>query len=234
MPTWLILAKGPAFFFVLAIFVLGLLRQFVLTIWDITAAIQRAGDKYLPYSQIARQTLSWLFPIHRLHRSRAAYSLASYGMHVGFLVAALFLRNHLDILHGNLGFAWWALPKPVLDILTLIAIIGGLILLISRIYMVDSRHLSRISDYLLLVMLLNIFISGYIAGRPWNPIPYDGLMLFHTLNGMGLLLVSPFSKVVHCVLYPFIRLGSEVGWRLVPQGGSEAVKALHGPEGRKI
>ena len=234
MPTWLILAKSPAFFFTLAVFVLGLLRLVILTIWDITAAIQRAGDKRLPYGQIARLTLSWLFPFNRLHRSRAVYSIASYGFHVGFLIAALFLQNHLDILKDNLGFAWWAISKSILDILTLIGIIGALILLISRIYVSGSRYLSRISDYLLLVLLLNIFISGYVAGRAWNPIPYDGLMLFHTLNGIGLLLVSPFTKVAHCVLYPLIRLGSEAAWRFIPEGGGKVVEALHGPGGRKI
>jgi nitrate reductase gamma subunit len=234
MPTWLILAKGPAFYFTLTVFVLGLLRLVVLTVWDIIAAIQRAGDKRLPYGQIARLTLSWLFPVNRLHRSRAIYSLASYGFHVGLLLVALFLRNHLDILQDNLGFAWWSISKPILDALTLIAVAGILILLLSRIYVIGSRHLSRAPDYLLLVLILNIFVSGFVAGRAWNPIPYDGLMLFHTLNGMALMLVSPFSKIAHCVLYPFIRFGSEAAWRFTPQGGRKVVETLHGPEGRKV
>ena len=234
MPTWLILAKGPAFFFTLTVFVLGLLRLVVLMIWDIAAAIRRAGDKRLPYGQIARLTLSWLVPITRLHRSRAVYSFASYSFHVGLLLAALFLRNHLDILRDNLGLAWWSISKPILDVLTLIVVVGVLIILLSRLYIISSRYLSKASDYLLLVLILNIFVSGFVAGRAWNPIPYDGLMLFHTLNGMLLLLISPFTKIAHCVLFPFIRLGAEVAWRLTPQGGRRVVETLHGPEGRKI
>jgi nitrate reductase gamma subunit len=234
MPTWLILAKGPAFFFVLTVFVLGLLRLIVLTIWDIAAAIHRAGDKRLPYGQIVRLTLSWLIPITRLHRSRAVYSFASYGFHAGLLIATLFLRNHLDILQSNIGFAWWSISKPILDIFTLIGIAGLIILLLSRIYVIGSRHLSKTSDYLLLILILNIFVSGFVAGRAWNPIPYDGLMLFHTLNGMALLLVSPFSKIAHCVLYPLVRFGGEVAWHFTPQGGRKVVETLHGPEGRKV
>ncbi len=234
MPTWLILAKGPAFFFTLTVFVLGLLRLVVLMIWDIAAAIRRAGDKRLPYGQIARLALSWLAPITRLHRSRAVYSFASYSFHVGLLLAALFLRNHLDILHDNLGIAWWSISKPILDVLTLIVVVGVLILLLSRLYIISSRYLSKASDYLLLVLILNIFVSGFVAGRAWNPIPYDGLMLFHTLNGMLLLLISPFTKIAHCVLFPFIRLGAEVTWHLTPQGGRQVVETLHGPEGRKV
>jgi nitrate reductase gamma subunit len=234
MPTWLILAKGPAFFFTLTVCVLGLLRLVVLTVWDIVAAIRRAGDKRISFGQIARTTLSWLVPVTRLHRSRAVYSFASYGFHVGLLITTLFLRNHLDILQDNLGFAWWSISKPILDILTLIGIVGLLTLLLSRIYVVTSRHLSKAPDYLLLVLLLNIFISGFIAGRAWNPIPYNGLMLFHTLNGMALLLVTPFTKIAHCVLFPLVRFGGEVAWRFVPQGGRKVVETLHGPEGRKV
>lgn len=234
MPTWLVLAKGPIFRFVFAIMVFGLLRLALLTSWEMALAIHRAGDRRIPYLQILRQTFSWLIPVRQLHRSRAGYSLASFMFHLSILIAALFLGNHLDILAANFGISWFSLPKPVLDILTLAGILGGSYILLFRIYVVSSRQLSGLADYLLLVMLLNIFVSGFVAGKPWNPIPYDGLMLFHTVNGLLLMLLAPFTKIAHCALFPLIRLGSEIAWRLVPMGGSRVVESLHGPEGRKI
>ena len=228
------LAKGPAFLIVLTVLALGLLRLVVLTTWDIVTAIRRAGDRRLPYRQIALQTVSWLLPFNRLHRNRAGYSIASFSLHIGVLIVALFLRNHLDILEANIGLSWIAISKPFLDVLTLIGIFGMSILLLFRLYVYGSRQLSKAADYLLLIVLLNIFLSGFLAGRPWNPIPYDGLMLFHTLNGMALALLIPFTKIAHCVLFPLIRLGTEVAWHFTPQGGSETVKSLHGPQGRKI
>lgn len=234
MPLWMTLAKGPAFLFVLTVLVLGLLRLIVLTTWDILTAIRRAGDRRLPYRQIALQTVSWLLPFNRLHRNRAGYSLASFSLHVGILVVTLFLRNHLDILQANIGLSWMAITKPILDILTLVGILGISALLLFRLYIYGSRQLSKTADYLLLLLLLNIFLSGFLAGRPWNPIPYNGLMLFHTLNGMALALLTPFTKIAHCVLFPLIRLGTEVAWHFTPQGGSKTVRTLHGPQGRKI
>jgi nitrate reductase gamma subunit len=230
MPTWMILAKGPVFFFVLTLLSLGLLRLVFLTTWDIVAAIRRAGDQRLPYRQIALQTVLWLLPFNKLHRNRAGYSLASFSMHASLLVVSLFLRNHLDILQANIGISWISFPKPILDVLTFVGILGISVLLIFRLYVPSSRRLSRVADYLLLLILLNIFVSGFIAGRPWNPIPYNGLMLFHTINGMVLLLIIPFTKVAHCVLFPLIRLGTEVAWHFVPQGGMKSVQALHGPQ----
>ena len=234
MPTWMILAKGPVFLFVMTLLVLGLLRLFLLTTWDIIAAIRRAGDRRLPYRQIALQTVLWLLPFNKLHRNRAGYSIASFSLHLGILIVSLFLRNHLDILQANLGFSWLAISKPILDVLTLVGIFGMSFLLLYRLYVTSSRRLSRAADYLMLLIMLNIFISGYLAGRPWNPIPYDGLMLFHTINGMALLLLIPFTKVAHCVLFPLIRLGTEVAWHFTPMGGDKTVQTLHGPQGRKI
>ncbi|MEW6404819.1 MAG: hypothetical protein AB1649_23730, partial [Chloroflexota bacterium] len=164
MPTWLILAKGPAFLFVMTIFVLGLLRLIVITVWDIITAVQRAGDRRLPYGRIVSQTLSWLVPVTRLHRARLVYSVASFGLHLGILFAGLLLRNHLDILQSNLGFAWFSIPKRILDTLTVLGIIGASILLLSRVYVSSSRFLTRASDYLMLLLLLNILVSGFVAG----------------------------------------------------------------------
>lgn len=234
MPTWMTLAKGPIFLFVLTVLVLGLLRLMLLTAWDIFAAIRRAGDQQLPYRQIALHTVFWLFPFNRLHRNRAGYSIASFSLHMSLLIVSLFLRNHLDILEANIGVSWLAISKPILDVLTLVGIFGVSALLLYRLYVTSSRRLSKVADYLLLLLILNIFVSGYLAGRAWNPIPYDGLMLFHTLNGMGLLLIVPFSKISHCVLFPLIRLGTEVAWHFTPQGGTKTVQTLHGPQGRKI
>jgi nitrate reductase gamma subunit len=234
MPIWLALVEGPVFRFVLAILVLGLLRLVVLQVFEIIAALRRAGDRRLPLRQITLQTLSWLAPLTRLHRSRAGYSTASFVFHLGILFAGLFLRNHLEILQSQVNLSWWAISKPVLDALTLAAILAGGFLLFYRLYVTSSRRLSGPADYLLLILILNIFVSGYLAGRPWNPVPYDSVMLFHTLNGMLMLVVVPFSKISHCVLYPLIRLATEIAWHFVPQGGAEIVRTLHGSQGRRI
>jgi nitrate reductase gamma subunit len=234
MPTWLAIAKGPVFRFTLVIMILGLARLVILSIWGMVAAIRRAGDRNLPYAQIIKETLSWLFPIHRLHRTRPVFSYASFVLHLGIIFASLFLSNHIAILQSNVGIAWPAIYRPILDGLTLAAIVAGAYLLLFRIYIRSARSLSKAMDYALLLLLLNIFVSGYVAGQTWNPIPYDSLMLFHTTNGVVLLILIPFTKIAHCVLYPLIRLGSEIAWHLTPQGGSDVVTTLYGPEGRKI
>lgn len=234
MPVWLTLATGPIARFVFLILFLGLLRLVILSVWGMVSAYRNAGDRNIPFKRILVDTLSWLFPVKHIQRHRRLFSYASFGFHVGLLISSLFLANHLDLLQANLGVAWPAITKPVLNLLTLVTIACGFVLLFYRIYVLSSRKLSNAMDYLLLVFILNIFVSGFVAGQAWNPIPYEGLMFFHVLNGLLLLALIPFTKIAHCVLYPLIRLGTELAWRFTQRGGSETIQTLYGPEGRKI
>ncbi|MGD9369663.1 MAG: hypothetical protein PVH87_28385 [Desulfobacteraceae bacterium] len=234
MPLWLEIAKGPLFRFALAVMILGLARLIILALWGMMSAIRRAGDPHLPYPQVIKETLSWLFPFHRLHRAKPIYNYASVFLHLGIIFSLLFLQNHIDILHSTIGIAWPAVPLLLLDGLTIAAIIGGAYLLLHRLYVRSARVLSGVLDYFLLLLLLGIITSGYVAGRAWNPIPYNGLMLFHTICGLILIILIPFTKIAHCVLFPLVRLASEIAWHLTPEGGSKVIRTLYGSEGRKI
>jgi len=235
MPLWLSLAKGPLAYFALSIFVLGMLRHIVLTIWDLLAAKRRAGDqRKLPIGQAFKNTIAWLLPTSHFRRAKPAFVFASLFFHFGILISALFLGNHLEILASLIGFSWPSIFKPILDITALIGILGGLYIFFYRVYAADARAISRRMDYILVFLLLCLFTSGFVAGRDWNPIPYDSLMLFHTFCGFVIVIVAPFSKITHCVLFPLNRLATEVAWRLTPHGGKDVIKTLYDSEDKKI
>lgn len=234
MPTWLAITKGPLFYFALAILILGLARLIVLALWGIAGAIRRAGDRRIPYARVLKETVAWLVPLPRLHRVQPVYSYASFFLHLGVILSGLALQNHIDILSANVGLAWPGLPRLWLDGITLAAMFATVYLVLHRVYIHRARVLSRPMDYLLLLLILNLLVSGYVAGRSWNPVPYDGLMLFHVANGLLLFVLTPFTKIAHCVLFPLVRLASEVAWYFPRHGGSDVIKTLYGTEGRKI
>jgi len=233
MPVWLSIANGPAARFTLALLLLGLIRLVFLTSLDIVHALKNSGGQPVSFTHPLRATIRWLLPV-RLWSVRPAYSYASYVFHIGILIVSLFQVNHLDILKNITGFTWTPMSKFILDGLTLATVLAGLYLLFSRIYTINLRLTSKPMDYLLLLVLLLIYSTGFIAGQPWNPIPYDGLMLLHTCLGLLLLVAIPFTKISHCILYPFIRLNSEIGWRFKPHAGGDVVQAVYGPGGRNI
>ena len=57
MTDWLEWARGPVFVFSFTLMILGLIRNFLLTIWGIIKALSRAGDKKLPWKQLLGATL---------------------------------------------------------------------------------------------------------------------------------------------------------------------------------
>lgn len=234
MPLWLELASGPLMRFTLAILLLGLLRLIILTAWDLVIAVRRANDKRIPYGTVFTNTLSWLLPFKRIGRTRHFYSIASFTFHIGILASTIFLGNHIEIINRIIGLRWIAITKPIIDLLALVMILSGSYLLATRIYAPASRALSKSMDYVLLIILLGISSSGYVAGQSWNPIPYDLLMLGHTLMAGALLLAIPFTKISHCVLFPLIRLSSEIAWHFPPDAGRKVTKTLHGTEVREI
>ena len=63
MTDWLEWARGTAFVFSFTLMILGLIRNFLLTIWGIIKALSRAGDKKLPWKQLLGASFSWLFPV---------------------------------------------------------------------------------------------------------------------------------------------------------------------------
>ena len=92
---------------------------------------------------------------------------------------------------------------------------------------------SRPADYVLLVLVLLPFLSGYMASHPdVNPCPWNVMMLTHLLSAELLFVVTPFTKLAHVVLFFFDRV-SALHWQLRPGAGDKVAEALYG-KGVKI
>ena len=85
-------------------------------------------------------------------------------------------------------------------------------------------------DYLLLILLIAPFLSGYLASHPRvNPFPWNVMMLTHLLSAEALFIAVPFTKLAHVVLFFFDRI-SAVHWQLKPGAGDKIAEALFGEE----
>jgi hypothetical protein len=231
MEELLAFLKGPLLTFVVVILVLGLTRHAVLSVWALVEGARRASDPNIPYARVLRNMGVWAFPVTRLHRSLPVFSYASFLFHVGVILSAVFLREHID-LFGRLS--WPYLPRPYVDWLALLAFAGLTTLLGHRIYVRQSRDVSGFEDYAILILLTVTVGMGYLAGQSWNVIPYNLTMVIHVSGGSAILALTPFTKLAHCVLYPLVRLSSEISWHFTREGGHEVVRTLYGPEGRRI
>ncbi len=233
MDTWLELARGPLLRFSFLVMVLGLLRNLVLILWGMADTYRRCDDRAVPWSQVIRRTLGWLVPLTHL-RQRGLYSLLSIVFHVGVIVLPVLLLAHIQLLEASIGVSWPALPMSVADFLTLLTMATLLGLLLSRLGSRTARGLSRPQDYLIPLLLMLPFVSGYLAvHQHLNPFAYSPTLLVHMLSAELCFLAVPFSKLSHMALMALAQAPSELGWRF-PADYPEAVARQIGSEGQAI
>ena len=101
-----------------------------------------------------------------------------------------------------------------------------------RIFSARLRSMSKKTDYILLVMMLLPFTSGYLALHPHiNPFPWNATMLTHLLSAELLFVIIPFTKLAHVVLFFFDRI-SAIHWQLRPGAGDQVAEMLYGKEAK--
>lgn len=233
MEAWIEWARGPMFRLALALLVLGLVRQLVLVGAGLVDAMRRAGDKQLPWRQIAKSTLSWLLPGRRLGR-HPVFSIASVVFHVGAILTPLFLVSHVALIEASTGLAWPTLPAWLADILTVAAIVGLGTMLAVRLGNRTARALSHPSDLGWLALLLVTFVAGFLAMHPtWSPVAARTSLLVHILAANLAMALMPFTKLVHVITLPLTQLVSEVAWHFPPDAG-EGVAVRLGKENQPI
>ncbi len=227
MQAWIEFGRGPLFRLTFALMVLGLLRVVILTVVGIGEAYRRNSDRIVPWKEIARQTVGWLFPIGRLARTRPVYSTASFLFHVGLILVPLFLAAHVMLWRHAVGFAWPAIPRRLADVLTLLTIIAGLGLFSGRVFHRHARALSRIQDYVWPLLLTTPFATGYVCVHSTvGLVGYRAMMLIHVYSADLIMAMIPFTKIAHCVLAPLSQVVTAVSWKFVPGAGDRVAATL--------
>jgi nitrate reductase gamma subunit len=230
--AWIDFGRGPMFRLAFSLMVLGLLRIFLLTLWELRQAYRQNADKIVPWKEIGRMTAGWLFPVARLWKRRPLYSVLSFLFHAGLLVVPLFLASHLLLWKQGLGFAWPAIPQPLADWLTLLVIATGPALFLSRLLDPGARVLSRRQDYLWPLLLALPFATGYICTHgAIGPEGYRWMMLGHVYSANLIMALMPFTKIAHCVLAPLSQLVTAISWKF-PEGAGDRVAATLGHSDR--
>ncbi|MHC4716261.1 MAG: hypothetical protein ACYS5V_04775 [Planctomycetota bacterium] len=226
MDAWIAFARGPLFRVALAICLLGLAYRFGNTLWQIHRSHRQSGDKRLEKKAVFKATMRGLLPF-RLFRVRPLYTLASVGFHLGILLVPLFYVGHVTLWQKSLPLAWPTLGPAASDALTLIAMAGLAFVLLGRLLIRASRDLTSREDVAILIFLLCLMASGYWAAHTASsPVDPRAMLLAHLLLGNLVLILTPLTKIVHCVLGPLTQLLSEVAWHFPAESGRHVAVVL--------
>ena len=160
------LARGPFLYLAFSVLAVGALRQWALAIGELARAHRMAGDQKVPWRWMFKKSLGWIVPVNALRGTRIPFTIASAVFHVGMLLVPLFLAGHVALIEKGIGIGWPTLPAAAADALTLAALAGLGVLLLYRLFERAARFLSGPQDYLLLVLCITAFLTGYFVAHP--------------------------------------------------------------------
>lgn len=120
-------------------------------------------------------------------------------IHTCLIIVPIFLLAHNVLLYESTGFNLFTLPEQVSSILTLIVILGGVFFFLRRIFVSRVRAITTLYDYIILLIVVAPFLTGFVAARQWYD--YQTMMIVHILAGEVMLVAIPFTKLKHGLLF---------------------------------
>lgn len=211
---------GPLLWLSFGIFFIGIIVRIVLYIKGLHWQMDRVA--YRPHfihglKGAIRSIVYWLIPFGTFSwRSKPGMTILFFIFHLGLIITPIFLTAHNIILKERWGISFWTLPEGAADILTIAVFVTAIFIVLRRIAFAEVRILTTAYDYVLILIAVAPFVTGFIAHyqifeyRPW--------LIAHIICGEIMLIAIPFTKLSHLVLFFMSRgqLGMDYG---IKRGG---------------
>lgn len=164
-----------------------------------------------------RSIFFWILPFaSRGWRVQPGMTLLFFVFHIGIIGVFLFLSAHNIIFQKTFGFSLAILPRPIADTLAWGAVISAFFLTVRRVVMPEVRIMTTAADYMILLLSAAPLITGLICR--YAPTGYSFWLIAHILSAEILLVLIPFTRLSHILLFFLSRaqLGMDFG---IKRGG---------------
>ena len=207
------LLTGPILWITFIIFLGGLAVRMVF-LFRLSRKKDSVFYNHVSLSWGLKSILHWILPwASASMRKQPFFTLMVFSFHLTLLTIPLFLDAHNVMWDEALGLSLWSIPDILADVMTIILVASAVFLIIRRIRRAEVRILTSAWDYALLILTTAPFITGFFAYHQWGP--YETLLILHILSAQVLLILIPFTKLSHMILFFFTRafIGFEMGGR---------------------
>ncbi|MBT8367941.1 MAG: nitrate reductase [Deltaproteobacteria bacterium] len=204
---------GPALWATFIIFIGGLVIR-IAYLFRLSRKKDRAFYNHASFNWGLKSILYWLLPWGSASmRQQPIFTFVVFVFHISLLAVPLFLSAHNILWDESWGISLWSLPDTLTDVMTVILLASIVYLVIRRIVRSEVRILTEAWDYVLLGFTALPFLTGFLAYHQLGP--YEWCMILHILAGEILLILIPFTKLGHMILFFFTRafIGFEMGGR---------------------
>jgi nitrate reductase gamma subunit len=211
---------GPMLILSLCVFFVGLAARAIWYARGLNWQLDRVAYGTYPGPGLkgaVRSVGSWLLPFGTYGwRAQPFMTVAFFLLHLGAVLVPLFLLGHTLILQAAIGVILPSLPGTLADILSWAALVGLAMLSLRRIALPEVRILTSGQDYLILALSAAPFVTGLLARHHVGD--YSLVLVLHILCGELLLILAPFTKLAHIVLFFMSRaqIGMDYG---IKRGG---------------
>jgi nitrate reductase gamma subunit len=214
------IVAGPLAKIAFIIFFLGLIWRFINYVrglnWqaDRVAYTQHMGSGA---KGALRSIIAWLIPFGtHSWRFYPGFTVLVFVFHIGILFTPIFLLGHNMMLADAWGFSFPTIPEALADTLTVAMLVAGLFILLRRIALPQVRILTKPYDLLVLVIAIAPFLTGFLAHMQVGD--YNFWLIAHIVCGEIMLVVIPFTKLSHFLLFFLSRaqIGMDFG---IKRGG---------------
>jgi nitrate reductase gamma subunit len=212
---------GPMIWLSLSVFVFGMLARIIFYIRGLDWKLDRVAYRAHPKAGMkgaARSIIYWLLPFAtKSWRKQPVMTVVFFMFHLGAILVPLFLLAHNMILKEMFDLSFpVTLHMCLADLLSWGVIISGIVLILRRISLPEVRILTTTYDYFILFLALAPFVTGLFVRYELGD--YQFWYTMHLLSGALFLLLAPFTKLSHIVLFFMSRtqLGMDFG---IKRGG---------------
>ena len=211
---------GPLLWLAFIVFFIGLPSKMVLYFkgldWQLDRVTYGVNVSYGIKGAI-RSIIYWLLPFGtRSWRVNPGFTILVFVFHFCLMFTPIFLQAHNLILKERWGISFWTLSDSSADFLTVAMLVAAFFIILRRIALAEVRILTTVYDYLLLAVTVAPFITGFLAYHQESD--YQFWLIAHIICGEIMLIVIPFTKLSHIVLFFLSRaqLGMDYG---IKRGG---------------
>lgn len=192
---FLLWVRGPAFDVAIAIFVIGVLARLfeILVLGRKSLHAEPKGSAAASgFSEVFKRSI----PTPDIAKRGSLTVVAGYVFHIGLFITIFLFVPHIELIQSVFGVRWPGLPNPVVDAVTAVTLVALLVLLVHRYIQPVKRMLSGFEDYFTWLVTFLPILTGWLAYHRVVD-PYPLILGIHILSVLLLLVVFPFTKLMH-------------------------------------
>ncbi|MFH1241607.1 MAG: nitrate reductase [Pseudomonadota bacterium] len=210
--------EGPLLWLAFIVFIVGSILRAAMFFFS-SLKKDKIIYQHFSWKYVFATLVRWVLPLNKDVVKNPVVTILGYIFHLCLIIVPIWYSGHITLWEeSRFEWSWSSIPNGLADWMTLVFLAIAVFFLLRRIFSADIRLISTFSDYFLLVVTALPFVTGYFLTHGtldgvgfWG----DNMQLIHMLSGELMLILIPFTKLSHYVLFFFSRgsTGIEFGRR---------------------